>query len=1455
MPVNNEVLDSQLLAVLPGAQAEELARGMLRANRRLQFDKLLTGGYTEALVLVVYADGGGEPARKIVLKVGPASGSTPETEQHEAALSASGSEFAAAHLVQQPIDPIDLGDGWTAMFQEIAGGSLSEYRSLTALEGTTGLATAVGAVCKLVLLGWNPATAISNMPLKEFLSAHVRRKLDDDGSLTRWVRERYGDAALTARTLRFPDDDANEGLANPLLFVRDPGSFPGASLQVPAIVGNAHGDLHPGNILLPMGSGTIGSNQFRLIDLSAFHATSPLSRDPLNLLLSIVSRELRQMGRPDRRRLIGLLTGSGDAPVPSTLGELEQLAREVLSAGVDTFKARGLADEWAQQQALSMVGGALVWASRDSLEEDERVWFLELAARTAQSLIGPTGSSLQDDGTHDLGMPLDAKLRVARDAADRVVTACERFDGAVTTMAVLPAGALTSLQAAKLAPAGWDVVLEFDPYTDSGGAYTALEESDVRGRLVQPGQNAAFARGSTTWIAAAGLSSEPKDASQAAMNEPDPRRWRQRTYPGIVDLSRKIAQAYATPAVVVVFGEAGDLERWVVEALSDAFSDRLCVVTIGDNVDSTLQAQVPEHIEADAGLTATLMPMRRTGRKPLAAPTLPSGVNGDDRAALDPGQVEWFASAGELLHSHMGVESDSDIPGARFYRGGTVGWFELGLNVDLPRDGGLERLRRSLRKELAERGTRRVTFTHSAGAGGTTVARRAAWELRDQFPVLLVRAASETGPLSDRVRKLAEITQRSVLLVLEATSGEAVNRLYDELRTDSVSVTLLIVARRSMAAGTGRAPDLGPLDADERESFARLFGAMVPTRTADLHRLGAATDEVSVPFFYALTAFQEDFEGLSEYVRRSLEHVSEETRDILVVIALAHRYGGQPVPSDLFAVKLGLPANRPLRLADRLAKDADGLLIQEPANSWRTVHPLIAEEILRQLLNPLVSTTLQGEDQWRIGLTGWCTKIISWIYDVYDMILPASIRQLLESLFLLRDNQDGLGSTRSGFSELLVAIPTLEGRLEVLRVLAETFPNESHFWGHYGRLLSYEAKDHPMAHEAVGRALELDDNDSALFHISGMAFRTELRDLTASTRPRRGPLKPEVLAKVRELAAAGLQQFARAAELNDVSEYPHVATAQLCVDLIEWGYRHSGQNTYAAFLRQPGSAFYADLLDTAEYALESAREIAATDRLSQKAQEAELSLREFYDDYAGLLEGWRNLLSQDNVLKAPIRRRLVRTYRKRAGSWRSAGPADIKRAVALLDENLQDDPRDSQSLREWLNIARFSGAGLDRAADLVSYWVEAEGTREALFYDYIISALFAIEGRGSAIERYRRTVERSRERVVSFPRRRAVHEWLGTGDGLGSLVSNRDLADWQRSREDEPDPPLLRRVEGRVAQIRRPQSGRIEFGPGLSAFFTPSFANLVADQHENKRVSALIGFAYEGPQAWSVRLI
>lgn len=118
---------------------------------------------------------------------------------------------------------------------------------------------------------------------------------------------------------------------------------------------------------------------------------------------------------------------------------------------------------------------------------------------------------------------------------------------------------------------------------------------------------------------------------------------------------------------------------------------------------------------------------------------------------------------------------------------------------------------------------------------------------------------------------------------------------------------------------------------------------------------------------------------------------------------------------------------------------------------------------------------------------------------------------------------------------------------------------------------------------------------------------------------------------------------------------------------------------------------------------------------------------------------------------------------------------------------------------------------------------------------------------------YRRKLELSRERAANFGNRRFAYEWLGDGHELGRLVDHHDLPEWNR-RENAPAPAFLTRLEGRVQRVNGPASGVIDFGRNIHAFCVPRRANLVRGIHENRLVTGLLAFRYDGPEAWAVEL-
>ena len=179
---------------------------------------------------------------------------------------------------------------------------------------------------------------------------------------------------------------------------------------------------------------------------------------------------------------------------------------------------------------------------------------------------------------------------------------------------------------------------------------------------------------------------------------------------------------------------------------------------------------------------------------------------------------------------------------------------------------------------LNQRGTLRITLGHSPGAGGTTVARRIAWRVKDTYPTVVIRAVFDDAVLAEAVAELAQLSGMPVLLVIELVPDSVLDRLFGMLRARSIPAVLLITTRRTsrgygenQVQSSGASPvsqrglRLGPMTRrDERVLMAQRFAQMAPAREDALYALTGESLAINVPFFYALTAFDDEFEGLGD---------------------------------------------------------------------------------------------------------------------------------------------------------------------------------------------------------------------------------------------------------------------------------------------------------------------------------------------------------------------------------------------------------------------------------------------------------------------------------------------------------------------------------------------------------------------------------------------------------------
>jgi len=823
---------------------------------------------------------------------------------------------------------------------------------------------------------------------------------------------------------------------------------------------------------------------------------------------------------------------------------------------------------------------------------------------------------------------------------------------------------------------------------------------------------------------------------------------------------------------------------------------------------------------------------------------------------LERSELAWLSEDLEVLHSNIELEVDKKrVAGYDYLRGVTIDWVDLAGHYDADREE-TPQIRGIVVSDLNSRKATRLNLYHWPGAGGTTVAHRVAWDLRQSYPVVMLRRVTP-GETVSRFRELFKATGLTVLAIVEGSDAipDRLELLYTEVRAENIPVVFLSVLRRfDTPSGSKRTVFLDQtLELPEARRFADAYKRVAPHKADALEGLLFKEPRERTPFQFALTAFGKNFIGITRYVGSRLEVATSTQRDLMTYLALAYYYGHKPVLSQVFAVHLGQPENRPVHLERVLDEPQLELLVQE-SDKWRPSHQLIAEKILEIVL----SGGATERRNWERNLPSWALSFIEVCHN--SSLTPSDdLIDLLRRVFILRDEHELLGtesSATSKFARLIEDIRTNEGKLSVLKALADSFPEEAHFWGHLGRFYSNPMGEPDKAIEALDKAICLSPNDPVLHHMKGMCCRQMAYDRMDDLRNRK-PARDQVM-EIQNMVGVTLDTFAKARELDPDSEHAYISPIQMLIKVLDFGYQVSGCDSQSEFLGSPSASWYRERLDEAENLLEQVQSIREGEKLSQYTLGCQAGLHRIYDDYARALQDWNNLLERADVYAPPIRRQIVRTYLARSHrDWSALEPREVERIVDLMEDNLREEPASEHNIRLWFHAIRYSQRqNIDLTLDRLAYWKAVGDSQDAYYYLYILHVLKAIEG--STIERVRSEglIEQCANKARYRRNRTNSFEWLGRGVGLSRLVHYSELGEWDEDANFYTDISDLVRVKGHIAKIKGPEAGAIELAScELPVFFVPAKAGAQKGRHENFEVDFYLGFSYDGLRAWSVEFV
>jgi len=1389
-----------------------------------------------------------------------------ETAKLEEALAGSPASFAELHIPTRLLS-LETQRG-AALMVSVAGSSLHTVATLGSL-GSSQLPNAFASVSAGLLDGWNPDyewgsdTVTLRQQLLSFLGEkHTSRLLESAVHLPEWLSASEPAFSIHGRWL-----------PNPLHLLAQGGSSPAYNSR--NVLGRTHGDLHCQNVLTKIGSREDVS--FYLIDFSRYAPRVPLFFDSAYLELSFLLDARKTVGARDWLGLVSVLAARDPECVQELDASMEDVGviravraiRDAERAWQDKAEPNRR-DPVAVQLLLSRVAAGLDFAGKDIPEVAKQKAFVFAAAH-----LGALYERISYEWVRE-GPSISAPTRGAdlpNSDWQEVLRACESFDKRRSLFALIVGPGLRDIEPRLQAALGalpFSVVFDFDPSSRQSGFLGASRDEFLARRDLSLMTAETVREWNPQKSVAFMLADGADDVPTTRFDEFT--RWRREYMPLIRGTFAKALKMAAPLSPVTILVLPDGIEERKLEACVDGLDEVLGERAGYVIIDSEPRGQP----SCFSGLNAKAFNIRREALlavisdafrqlSVLDTPVIPSRSAGaHNLQRLTTQDLRFVEQDLELVYAGLGSRREADRALAKdFWRGHTISWADLAAGgVDVPRDlferqdsrrASLEEL---IVQHLKHSGVTRVILQHTPGAGGTTAARRLAWDVKERYPTVVVTAMS--GSTAARIGFLFHTTAYPILVVVEAAvcPSTQLDELERRLARDKISCVLLYVVRSLHPTGDFILVD--PLSPGEAVRFLQKYSTVaLPGKVNALKRLATGSDMLQYrsPFFFGLLAFEREYAHVLDFVSAHIDGLDGPRREALTYLALVTRYGQVGLtPEELHSLLGVLPGTRP-QLAEILGDGPSRMVLVEDTGV-RLLHPLLAEAVLRLLLG------LPGRaaDDWRFGLENVCVSFIERLAAVYDAVDAGESPPVLEQIFTGRphmmEESFDTGAYRKTFSELVQRIPGEGSQSRVLSTLARCFPENPHFQMHLGRHYMYVMEDFVQAEVGIRKAIELEDpHDCSIhYHALGMLFRLRAKAHLARAKTMKHVVE-ETLPEVQSYAREAFEAFRASRALAPDNAYSYVTAIQLTAELVEGLYRLTPFRDMSAFWRDraPAVDWCRELMADAEELLDRLMRIQAHFRsMSSRTLDCRRRLVQSYGNSAATIEVLDKLLARPDVRHESVRRLLANAYI--VGShhdWEQLAPKDLERIRNLMEANLRSGAANGHDVRRWLSAARRldSFDSLDAISKLENWAArDNDNAVEAHFYLYILRFLRWLEGLTADSSGAMSDMARC-EACAGDYGRTFLREWLSAERRTLPLLESREIGWIGGSELAQPQAARLRKVEGRIRQIIGPQAGFLAVGP-FPVFFLPG-TGYVKGRDEETRVRVNIGFSYEGVRAFN----
>lgn len=1273
------------------------------------------------------------------------------------------------------------------------------------------------------------------------------------------------------------------------------------AIQIRPLHGSMHGDLHYHNILHVPGN----TSNYHLIDFTHFSSDQSLFFDHAYLELSALLDMFSSYPLQDWATLVSKIVEvkkpqdlSGKGLLPRERGMVHPILfiRERVFAWIRSRYPDRVA-QLDNQYRLARIAAALNFTSKRQLHDRAASCAFVYAATEARAFLAFNNVNLPSPSvTPRFALESAANAKgMWRDLWER----SHNFESGRATYVLcgdLSEVAPLARQVEVIPRLPFSMIIDIAQEGSASGVVekartVALTRRAFHLNLPTDQPKLAFDR-SMAWLMLRGNADAPASVATTVMD------WRRRYRTGLkiwVDELRR--QLFPKRVVLILAPSAsGDLDliTRVWEEFDSVFAEHLTTVTLScsdvkvDQLPPDLRQTQTLAVQSDI-LEGVLYLQGADGDQPdavyLPRRVLDGGaghteIHREIFVSEDLSTIRYIEEEFQLVHRGLARADGLElIMDAAFLRGSEVSWTELEAGIDVRRDV-FSSLLETCERTLESYSNDTLEFRHHPGSGGTTVARRLAWEMKERHPTLVLKSFSPQT--ADRVGALYSLCGLPVLLIADGgvISESDRERLFREIRGRNVRCLILHVVRG--AGDNPRALSLqDPMgEGEANRFFARYATGLPAAKQRMLIQLSRDQNHrrYRSAFFFGLYAFEEAFTHVQDFVRHHIKGASHETRQALKYVSLVTCYAQMALTLDQLAALLGIDdADR--SIADEvIGEQCYRLVVITEDRQIRVVHPIIAKEILR---NEFVSDASGSDDtNWKVRLAEVaCDLIVN--FSKFSVEQDSRTNALLDQLFIKREPWSDSGSVprtaRQSFSPLLVDIDDPVSQSVVFAKLTDKFPSEPHYWNHRGRhsnLILHERYE--LAEGFIRRAVDLSDGQDPIHHHSlGMVYRHEVRRILTEARKaahaRQQQASSDVeqtLEAIRDLVARASECFRQARQLDTESDYGYITAVQLVIEVLRGLRDLNGFESVRELVsaRSTVGRWSRAMLHECEEVFDELKERHAQETPSHLAMRCEGDLLELYGDFNGMIKELHALLEHPDAEQSVTRRLIANAYlAKRKNNWAMLQLKELRAINSMAVENLQrDQPRDQDYSHWFQSFRRLPEYDDAESRRQLMVWAQERNSIQAHYYLYILHFIRWYTGESHDLSAMQRHLSLCAVDPSNGQSSWSA-EWLGNSSLKCQMVHFGELGEWGESQAVHrfySHIGSLEPVIGIIGEISRPQAGQILIYPKNSgasdrkakpvkAFFAPG-NDFRPGRDENQRVRFYLGFSRVGLRAWAV---